>query len=260
MAKLHEVLIVQQQLSGQAETCRKELAQATFPKRRHLFEEKVIVFQPTGEGEKETREQQSDLQSTVAQELRWIQDIMAKAVDAGLQVQDACTNPAARADIVLDDGTVLLQRVPVLGLLELEKRANEWKQLVEAIPTLDPAKGFKPDEARGHGVYVAREVVKTRTKKTKNAIVLFPATKEHPAQTALIDEDVPVGRLVEREWSGLITPTEKADMLARAEALTRAIKQARMRANDAPAENAFAGSANKLMNFVFGQNGNGAKA
>lgn len=259
MAKLHEVLIVEQQLKGQAEKTRDELV-ATFGKKRHLFEEKVSVYHPNGEGEQETREQQSDLQTTVRSELKWITGILSKAVDTSLQVQAACAAPEARADVVLDDGTVILRQVPVLALLELEKRTGEWKKLVEAVPTLDPAKGFSPAPDRGDGVSVAREVVKTRTKKTQRPIVLYDATKEHPAQTQLITEDVVTGRLVEREWSGMITPAEKADMIARAETLQRAVKQARSRANDAPASGWPDGSGKALLDYVFtGANGNGHK-
>jgi hypothetical protein len=127
----------------------------------------------------------------------------------------------------------LLKDCPATALLELEKRAAEITALLKAIPTLDPAKGFLPDAARGTGIYKAREVTKTRTKKTAKVIVKYEATKEHPAQTEMITEDVPIGKIQEQEWSGLITPAEKADLINRAEMATRAIRRARSRANEA---------------------------
>lgn len=229
MAKLHELLAVEGQLKGQAEATRTELRN-TFDKKRHLFEEKIVTFQPNEENASQVREQQSDLQSKIADELQWIGGIWSKAIDASYQIAQA--NTQAFADVVMEDGTTLLSHVPATGLLELEKRAAEIQELVTAIPTLDPAKGFQPDTDRGKNVFRARDVVKMRTKKTSRPIVLYDATKEHPAQTQLINEDVPIGRLTEQEWSGLITPAQKADMLERAEALRRAVKQARQRAND----------------------------
>lgn len=229
MAKLHEVLAVEGQLKSQAEKCRGELA-ATFDKKRHLFARKVVTFQPADEGAPSVTEEQSDLQTTVRQELAWIADIMAKAMDASLQVAD--TNTHAKADLALEDGTVLLEALPATALLEMEKRAGEIQQLVSQIPTLDPAKGFTLDRDAGRGVYRARDDVRTRTKKVQRPVVLYEATKEHPAQVSLVNEDIPVGRIQTQEWSGLVTPAEKAEMLERAEHLRRAIKQARSRAND----------------------------
>lgn len=247
MAKLHELLAVEGQLKGQAQATRTELA-ATFEKKRHLFEEKVTVFQPVEESAEAKREQQSDIQTSVRKELDWIKDIWAKALDVSLQVQEGCT--AARADVVLDNGMIVMRNAPVLALLELEKRAGEFQELVSAVPTLDPAKGFSLDAQRGSGIYKAREVSKTRTRKAQRPLVLYPATPEHPAQTQLITEDVAVGTVVEQEWSSLITPTEKADMITRAEELRRAIKKARMRANDATAADSLKFGAD-LLGYVF---------
>jgi hypothetical protein len=204
-----------------------------------------------GEGAEAVREQQSDLQSKVPDELRWIADIWTKAIDVSFQVAHA--NTLAVADVVMEDGTKLLSNVPATGLLELEKRAAEMHELILSVPTLDPAKGFKPDADRGAGVYKAREVTKTRTKKTATPIVLYPATPEHPAQTQLISEDIPIGKLIEQEWSGLITPAEKGKLLERAEELARAVKKARQRANDTELTGTLPTAGAAIFGFVFGR-------
>lgn len=227
--KLHELLAVETALENQANKVRSDLLN-TFEKKRHLFEEKRVVFTPLAENEQQVTEAQSDLQSTVAKELEWVQSHILKALDASYQVAEANTN--ARADVVLEDGTPLLKDVPATALLELEKRITEISSLVSGIPTLDPAKGFVSDPQRGDGVYKAREVFKTRTKKTPKVLVKYEATKEHPAQTEVIAEDVPVGKIQEQEWSALITPAEKSELLNKVEVLSRAIRSARSRAND----------------------------
>lgn len=245
--KLHELLAVETNLENQAAKTRNDLV-ATFEKKRHLFEEKRTVFTPSGEGAAAQVENQSDIQTNVTKELAWIQPFIAKALDASYQVAEA--NTKARADIVLEDGTVLLTGVPATALLELEKRVAEVSALITAIPTLDPAKGFSEDAARGSGIFQARPVVKTRTRKAKKLYVKYEATKEHPAQTELIDEDQPIGIIQEQEWSGLITPARKADLINRAEVLARAVRRARSRANEAEVDhNKKIGA--QLLSFVF---------
>lgn len=247
--KLHELLAVETNLENQANKTRTELL-GTFEKKRHLFEEKKIVFTPNIEGATSTVEAQSDIQSTVKKELDWLQGFLTKSLDASYQVAEA--NKKAIADIVLEDDTetVLAKDVPATSLLELEKRLTELQSLITAIPTLDPAKGFSPDAPRGEGFYKAREVRKTRTQKQKKVFVKYEATKEHPAQTELLDQDIIVGTIQEQEWSSLITPAEKADLINRVEMVSRAVRRARARANEVEVDKSKK-IGNKLLNFIF---------
>lgn len=233
---LHELLAVETHLENQANKTRTELV-GTFEKKRHLFEEKQVTFSPLAEGQKQETSVQSTIQTTVQEELTWVQTFLAKALDASLQVAEA--NTKARADIILEDaaGTVLATGVPATALLELEKRVAEVKHLVEAIPTLDPAKGFSVDSAHAKRAFRARDIRKPRTQKTKEVLTLHPATKEHPAQVQLIDKDVLVGHTEEQEWSSLITPADKADLINRVEIVARAVRQARSRANNVEIDN-----------------------
>lgn len=226
--KLHELLAVEGTLKGQADKTRKDLA-GTFEKKRHLFTEKVVTFKPNEEGMPTVTEEQLDLQSKVSDELAWLAGIWNKALDVSFQIAEA--NTLAKADLLLEDGTLLATDVPATALLELEKRVNEIFELVGAIPTLDPAKGFQLDSNRGEGIYKARVEVRVRTKKVIQPLVLAPATDKHPAQVDKISVDVPTGLIETREWSALITPSEKARMLERVERLRRGIKAARARAN-----------------------------
>ncbi len=245
--KLHELLAVETNLENQAEKCRTDLAE-TFHKKRHLFEEKKLVFTPDEEGKPPQIEAHSEMASTVLKELIWLEGHISKAWDASFQVADA--NTRAKADVILDNGTVLIKDVPATALLELEKRCTEIQQLVTAIPTLDPAKSFHSDEAKGKGVFAARVVNKTRTQKQPKVIVKYEATKEHPAQTELFSIDAPIGKIEEQEWSGLITPGDKAALLDRIETLTRAVRRARSRANDEPV-NLDKKFGNLLLGYVF---------
>lgn len=246
--KLHELLAVDATLKAQVDKARSDLAN-TFEKKRHHFTEKLVTFKPSAEDAQPSTEEVLDLQTTVTRELRWLRDLWTPALDTAARIAEG--NTRARADVVLSDGTVLLQDLPATTLLELEKRVNEVQALVAAIPTLDPAKGFTPDPDHGAGIFRAREDVRVRTSKQAKPVVLYEATKEHPAQVQLISQDVPVGTIHQQEWSGLITTADKADMLERVERLRRAVKAARARANEVEIDKAVV-VGNTLLGYVFG--------
>jgi hypothetical protein len=229
MSKLHELLAVESDLRSQAESCRTDL-KATFEKKGHHFQKKVVTFKSSKEGGTDKVEGQLELQTTVSKELAWIGEKITKALDAGHQIDVA--NTQAKADVVLDDGTALLKDVPATSLLRMEHRVVEIRDLLHTIPTLDPAKGFMLDTTEGEGIYKARDDARPRTEKQFDFIVMVPPTDKHPAQVKELMLDKPIGTLVTQEWSSLITVAQKGDMLDRVEELLRAVKKARARANE----------------------------
>lgn len=249
MSKLHELLAVDGNLKAQADKTRTELI-GTFEKKQHHFTEKVQSYKPFEENASTVVEGQLDIQTTVSKELKWISDFIIKSLDVSYQVAEA--NTVARADVTLENGSVLLSQVPATSLLELEKRAKEMHDFVAAIPTLDPAKGFRLDPDKGDGIYKAREDKKTRTKKTNKVLTLAPPTDKHPAQVQLVTEDVPVGEITVLEWSGLITTAAKGDMLSRVEDFARAVKKARSRANEVEIPKNENKIGAKIVNYIFG--------
>jgi hypothetical protein len=250
MTKLHELIPVNNALEGQVEKCSTDLAD-TFGKKHHHFTEKLITVTSKEEaGAPSAVEEQLALQTTVHKELAWIRGFWVKAIDSSHQINIG--NTIAKADIVLENGDALASNVPATTLLELDKTLTKFKNLLTVIPTLDPAKGFKPDSNREPGIYVARDVTKTRTAKRQKGIVLYDATPVHPAQTQLISEDIPVANVTTQEWSGMITPAEKAEKLERCENLMRAVKAARARANEVEVDTAAHRIAAKLLDYVLG--------
>lgn len=226
--RLFEYIVTRDQLKGQLRTLFADL-RGTFEKKRHLFEEKRKTVTLNEEGAQPIVEEQQDIQSNVIDELRWFGSHWIRTVDSIRQVEEG--NTSARADIILDDGTVLVTNIPATALLDLSNRTDELLELFKHIPTLDPAKAFKLDEQRGGGIFKARDVTKDRTKKIEEIVVPVPATKEHPAQMMKLVKDVVVGTILEQEWSGMITPAMKAEILSRVEEIRRAVKSALQRAN-----------------------------
>ena len=229
MSKLHELLAARESTRSQAETCRADLIN-TFNKKGNHFAEKRVTFRSSEEGKEPVVEEQLGLQTTVTKELGWIGEKISSAINISYEIDVA--NASAKANVELEDGTVLLSDVPTTALLELEKRMKEIHDLVAAIPTLDPSKGFEADTQRGDGIFKARDNEKHRTEKQFDFKVMVPATDKHPAQVKELMLDKKIGTLLTQEWSGLITVAAKGDMLDRIENLTRAVKKARSRAND----------------------------
>ena len=248
MAKLHELLAVESNLENQATKTRSEVI-ASFDKKKHLFGEKRASFTPIAEGSQTVTEAQSSIQETVSNQVEFVKKIAVKAFDVSHQIDVA--NTLAKADVVTEDGDTVLEAVPATSLLQLEKRLKELRDFAIAIPTLDPALGFKPDSARGKGIFVANEVKKTRTKKDQQPLVLYPATKEHPAQVQLVTKDEVTGTILEQEWSALITPATKSEVIDRCDILLRAVKKARAKANEQEVDPAKLKIGKKVLDYVF---------
>ncbi len=250
MPKLHELLAVDGNLKAQADKTRTDLM-GTFEKKTHLFTEKIVSYRPYDESAgPAVVESQLDIQTTVPRELKWISEFLIKSLDVSYQVAEA--NTIARSDVVLEDGSTFLSQIPASSLLELEKRCKELHDFVSAIPTLDPARGFRLDPEKGKDIFKARDNRNTRTKKVNKVLTLAPATEKHPAQVQVVVEDTPVGDITTLEWSGLITTAAKGEMLGRVETLTRAVKKARSRANETEISKTDKKIGADIINYVFG--------
>lgn len=228
-AKLHELLAVESSLRNQAEVTRNDLIN-TFDKKRSHFAEIRQTYVPKAVEEKSVEEVKQTIQTSVDKELEWVSEKLAKVLDIGYQIDLA--NTQARADVVLDDDRTILTGIPATQLLQLEKRLAEVHALINAIPTLDPAKGFTEDPQRPEGTFVARDVIRENKEKVFSPVIMVQATDKFPAQVEKLFVDKVVGNTTIQEWSTFITVERKGKMLDRLESLTRAVKQARSRAND----------------------------
>lgn len=248
MSKLHELLAVDSSLKGQAGKTTADLKN-TMEKKRHLFEQTLSTFYPDDVNKKSEIREQSEIQTTIVKEIEWLNNIVAKAIDIGYQIDHANTH--AKANIVLEDGTVIAEKVPTTALLQLGHRIKEILDFIKQIPTLDPAKGYEPDTSLGDGTYKAREIVKIKTEKIEDYQVIVQATDKFPAQIVKVNKDIRIGEIREQAWSSLITPATKADLIARGEDLLRAVTKARSRANEQEIVVAEFKIGDKLLEYVF---------
>lgn len=227
--KLHEILAVE----GDLDATQKKIAEetkTTFEKKAdHFIEGHRELAMFNEDDAQQNQVEHKAMVTTVIDKLEWTAQAAAKYYDTVFAKDRA--NQSARADIAID-GTVLAKDVPATFLLGLETKLKALRDVYLAIPTLAPGHAWEPDATRGKGVYRARDPeIRMKTAKTIRYKVLVEPTKEHPAQIEKWFEDVPVGKVTNQVWSGMLSPAEKSDMIGRIDQLLRAVKRARQRAN-----------------------------
>lgn len=138
-------------------------------------------------------------------------------------------NCTATADLMVD-GKTLLARVPVTYLLFLEKQLVDIHTFVTKLPILDPAEDWQYDDTADCWATPPAET--SRSKKVPRVLVKYEATKEHPAQVEVYNEDIPVGTWRTIKFSGALPAARVREMITRVETLQMAVKFAREEANN----------------------------
>lgn len=178
-------------------------------------------------------------------------DAISKFVEARSEFFDLAAtqdwaNTEAKSSIVVDGVTVLAD-VPVPYLLFLEKQLQDVKTFVGSIPVLAIDKEWDYDTNRD--CYVTEPKLTTKTKKITKPVVLYEATKEHPAQVKEVSEDVIEGTWSLIEFSGALPASKINELKQRVDALLKAVVQAREEANGM--EVAQKKAATAIFNYLF---------
>jgi len=229
MSKLHQLLAVEGDLEG---TYKKVLEETKtnftkHPDRYFGQHQRVDFFDESAPKEADVHKEMDD---TIPSKLVYTQSHITRYLDAVLQKER--TNQEARADLTID-GAIIAKDVPATFLLGLESKLKIIRNSIyETIPTLQPGVKWERDESAGDGVY--RRVnpdEKFRTKKIMKNHVIAEATKEHPAQVNVYNEDEKVARIITDTWCGMISTADKSSVLGRIDKLIRGVKKARQKAN-----------------------------
>ena len=170
--------------------------------------------------------------------IRSVSRTVAEVIDSQATIDYA--NTKAKADINLS-GTVIIKDVPVTHLMFLEHQLDNLRTFINSLPELDEMDDWSKDDQSG--LFKSAATKTHRTKKVAKAIVLYEATKEHPAQAQLVQEDILVGYWNQVKHSGGIEKGRKAILRDRVENLIKAVKFAREEANSIDAEKISIGSA-----------------
>jgi hypothetical protein len=229
MAKLHEILAVEKNLSNQVNVLMQETLQK-FNK-DHFFRGwvkslKMIKDSPDNTAVEQAAAELREVPTTVRDTLEYVLDLWAKAEDV-----QYCKNRANQNAIgQLQIGPVTLA-LPVDELMGLENRLVKIREVFQAIPTLDATRTWIPSTLKSDTWQTAQDDVTTKTEKVTIPVVLYEATKDHPAQVEKVSRDEVVGAYTSQLFSGAVPTLKKALALHRIDNLITEVKKARMRAN-----------------------------
>lgn len=228
--RLHELLAIEKTQLTQFTT----LVTDTLSKfgRDHYFKGwvkslKMIQDNPENDAIEKAGSETKDVVTTVGETLEYLFDNWARYEDT--QIRKNVTNQKATTSLPIGD--TVIDDVPVDELMGLETRLTKIREIFQQIPTLDASREWQKSTVR-EGVWIAsRPDVTTKTERVITPIVLYEATKEHPAQIDKVNKDEVVGTFTTVSFSGAITSLQKANALKRIDDLLGETKKARMRAN-----------------------------
>lgn len=184
------------------------------------------VYTPKNDSDDVQPPETKIVQSNVRDILRKVQADLSELFDVTATKDFANCN--AKASVMVD-GVTLLAGVPVTFLLFAEKYVTDIRTIVGKLPTLAPDEVWT--KAPNEFVWKSTPTQTLSTRKVQKAVVLYPHSDKHPAQTQLVPEDVAVGTWTITKMSGAMSLPEKEALMARIETLLKAIKFAREQAN-----------------------------
>jgi len=242
MGKLHELLAVESDIKDVFGKIIDETTK-TFNQRSEHFQETRKTYNPLNPEDKDLPDEEfKPMATTVVDKLNYSQEAFVRMIDAVLQKERANQNACADIIVTMPDGTLktLLTNAPVVFLVQMENILSRIRSVYNEIPTLEPAKSWEKDTTQ-YGVWKAEPFIRVRTKKIPTPLVKYQATKEHPAQTEIINLDEVVGKWNQTSRSGALSPKQKSQLLDHFDRLIAAVKIARAKANDREIETAIVG-------------------
>jgi hypothetical protein len=243
MSHLSQIIAVEKDIKEKAAS-KRAYSEAIFGK-SGLYSGLSRTYTPKNEEGEQLPPESTSVQIKIKQVLADVQSHMTTLFDT-VATKDFA-NCHAKADIVVD-GTVLLSAVPATYILFLEKQLAELLAFVKRIPTLDASEVWHYDA--NQDCYATEPVETIRSKKVMQRLIAAEATKEHPAQVHLYQEDVPDGRWKTIKFSGAIQQREVNDIVARIERVQMAVKFAREEANRSEVKAQKTGD--PLLHYIFG--------
>lgn len=232
--KLHELLAVESSLEKAANKLMQESLKTL--NKETLFNGQHRTLKMFREEDKDSELSETQLvETTVDENIDYIVTPIAKWIDVVLRKDVA--NTSAKADLVVESKTIA-KDLPATFLLGLENKIQKYRPVLEAIPTLPPGRDWRPDTTQRKGIWIDNNPqISIKSRKDPEFRVVAEATVQHPAQIREVERVLDVGRYVTTSYSGKMTSLEKAERLKRLDVLLHAVKQARMRANDAAINN-----------------------
>lgn len=227
--KLHQVIAIEGGTKSRVNSFASE-AYKLFQKPA-LFNGVSKVYAKKNEGEEDLPAESQRVQRNAEEMIRTVWGQTGDLFD--IVATKDLANCGAKADVVVD-GQVLLRQAPATFLLFLEKQFKDVRAEIVKLPELDQAVNWSYDQNTGN--FRSDAIQTIRTKKEQTALVMYPATPEHPAQTQLVTKDVLAGTWSTTYHSGAMPSPRKKDLLTRIDKLIDALRIARETANEIEVE------------------------
>jgi len=243
VARLNQIIAIEKGIKSGTYAKITEIHNRTKPEMYNGFEKR---YEKIDEASEDLPPDRKHIEITAQDVLTQVRKLTSELMQ--VTARKDWTNCVAKANIVVD-GQAVLHDVPVTYLLFLEKQLTDLQTLITKMPVLDPAERWESDPASG--LFRSAEPTRThRTKKVQEAIVKYPATVEHPAQTELITKDVLAGHWVTTKFSGAMQKPRKEAIVERVNKLLQAVKQAREAANGADEVDGIPDVGDAVFNYV----------
>lgn len=224
MAKLNQIIAVEKGIKSKSTSEVAELYKAI--QKPELFNGFDKTYSSKDDADEVLPPERKRVQFNAAEVMRSIERSMTDLID--VTARKDWTNCIAKGDVIVD-GVVIFRQAPVSFLLFMEKQLTDLRTFVSKMPLLDEGESWNKDV--NSGLYKTSVTQTHRTKKVAKAIVLYPATPEHPAQTQMVTEDIIAGFWNLVKQSGAMPKTENQEIAEKVEKLLRAVKEAREAAN-----------------------------
>jgi len=243
MPKLNQVIAIEKGVKSRAYA---ELTETyKVIQKPDLFQGFAKTYRPKDEVGETYPPEHKKVQFNVESILKKIAGSLGDAMDVAVQKDSA--NMGAHGDLSVEEGDLKIEELPVTFLLSLEKQLVDLRTFVTKLPVLDEVEDWFSDP--NTDLYKTNAISTHRTKKTQTPIVLYDATKEHPAQTQIITEDILVGYWETIKHSGAMPAPRQGIILGRLGALLKAVKFAREKANEVEAPRVSVGD--RIFNYLF---------
>lgn len=247
MTQLNQIVAIEKGVKARAKT---ELTKA-----HHLLQARQAQisgisrkYDPIAEDGEKFPPEKTRVQIKVGTIIDEIRQSLTRLFDVTLTKDVA--NGFARTDIVLSDGYVIAQDVPVTYLLFLEKELIDIQTFVAGLPVLDQAEEWSYDS--NVDAYATPQTKTAKTKKIpRNHVKWEPPSPEftQPAQVEVFTEDVVVGYWSTVKYSGALPRAQVTATLTRLNALIEAVKKAREIGNTTTVTDRQIGD--QLLDYVF---------
>jgi hypothetical protein len=247
MGAMHQLLAVEKDVVGKANSIIEETLKTFKEKASEFYSGRVKTYKPFDDSDRDLVPPDSkEFVDTVPSKLKYTFDAVGNEYDFLLQKEE--TNTRAKADLIVD-GVTIGTALPATFLLTLEKRLEKIRGVILAAPTLPNGLKWVLDPQKGPDVYkLAENLVSYRTRKISFPFVLSPATEKHAAQVQKEERTETIGAYNEMAWDTKVTSAYKSQLLGQVDKLLLATRKAVRVANDAEASTATIGT--KIFSFI----------